>query len=391
MSFPQVISNDIKKFIKENYFFFLIYIFILLITFYFNPSKTLESTVVGLSDDEWKFFLQAKSAQSTGYVTLLFSEEKYILSSIFINISWFLSSIFNVSDLLIYSLLKSIIHMLSVCLLDEIFYPYFNKKIIKISALIYLFDPYLLNLKFHMMRDDLISAFSFIFIYTFLYLLKKREKKDLIYLVFFYFCLQFLRPLQAFALIFLTPLSYIFLKDLKFGKIKILSSKIFNKKYLAYIYSSIVVFCVIILSNFGYTFRIALGLLRNSNLIYVLFAFKDFFFAPSPFSIWKVISGTGLGIAFEPYLNPYWSLLRFVLLTFSIIFYLLIILFKPYIVKVLINPPLILTISITTLYGIFTKGLLTLGHRQGYFCYLLFLPFVVQPFYLIFRYNEKKI
>lgn len=389
MSFPQVISNDIKKFFKDNFFFFLIYIFIILITFYFNPSKTLESTVVGLSDDEWKFFIQAKLAQDTGYLSLLLSEEKYILSSIFINTSWFLSSILNVSDLLIYSILKSIIHMLSVCLLDGIFYPYFNKKIIKISALIYLFDPYFFNLKFHMMRDDLISAFSFIFIYAYLYLLKKRERKDLIYLVFFYFCLQFLRPLQAFALIFLTPLSYIFLKDLKFGKIKFISSKIFNKKYLAYIYSSMVFFSVIILSNFGYTFRVGLELLRNSNLIYVLFAFKDFFFAPSPFSIWKVISGTGLDISFEPYLNPYWSLLRFVLLTFSIIFYLLIVLFKPYLIKGLLNPPLILTISITTLYGIFTKGSLTLGPRQGYFCYLLFLPFVVQPFYLMFKHNEK--
>lgn len=391
MSFQKTISNDIRKFLQDNYFFFLIYIFILLITFYYSPGKTIESTVEGLSDDEWTFFLQAKLAQSSGYFSLLFSEEKYILNSIFINLSWFLSSLFNISDLLIYSILKSIIHMLSVCLFGRIFYPYFNKNIIRFSALMYLFDPYFLNLKLHIMRDDLISAFSFIFIYTFLFVIKKREIKSLIYLIFFYFCLLFLRPLQAVALIIFTPISFIFLKDLNLGKVRFISSNVFNSKYLAYIYSSIVFFSLVILSNFGYTFRVGLELLRNSNLLYVLYAFKDLFFAPSPFSIWQIITGTGVDISFEPYLNPYWSLIRFILLTFSIIFYLLIVLFKPYVIKALLNPPLILTILIIILYGIFTKALYTLGPRQGYFCYLLILPFVVQPFYLIFKFNEKKI
>lgn len=386
INFLQIISYDIKHFFKKNYGYFLIYIFILIFYFYFNSDKTIEDTVYGLADDEWSFFKRAKVIQTAGPLGYIILESKFILISLFINTSWAISSLINSSDLLIYSILKSFIHLIAVSLSYKIFNLYFEKNISRISALIFLFDPYLLNLKFVLLRDDLIFYFSFIFIYTFIYIIKFNRLNAIFFLIFFYLCLQFLRPLHAFALLIFTPFTFLILSNINIGMIRKVSLSKLNFKCLPYFYSILLFLITISLADISRTSKYAFFLLNNTNLNYVFLAFKNFYFSPNPNNIIRIINGE---ISSEIYLNPYWALIRFILILLAIMFYVLIVIHKPYKLKFIINPILILSILVTALYGLFSTGDATLGPRQGYFSYLLILPFVVQPLYLIYISSKK--
>lgn len=380
IKFLQIISYDIKNFIKKNYGFFLIYILILIVYFYFNADKTIEDSIYGIADDEWSFFKRAKAVQAAGPLAYIVLEAKFITITFFINASWAISSLTNLPDLFVYSILKAVVNIIGVCLSYQIFNLYFDKNISRISALICLFDPYLLNLKFVLLRDDLIYSFSFIFIYTFIYIIKFKKLNSISFLIFFYLCLQFLRPLHAFALLIFVPFSFIIFNNINIGKIRKISLSKFNFKYLPYFYSILLFLITICLADISRTYEYALFLLNNTKLNYILLAFKNFYFSPSPNNILDIINGE---ISSEIYLNPYWALIRFILIFSAIMFYVLIVIHKPYKLKFIINPIFILSILVTALYGLFSLGEMTLGPRQGYFSYLLILPLVVQPLYLI--------
>ena len=207
MNFLNKSNEFIKGFLSKYSFFILIYIFVFVLFFFLNPIQTIEERTID-SNDEWVFFRMARQLKETGINGLLFLNWKYILNSIFINISWITSDVLKLPDLFIYSSIKVFFHVISFPLFYKIINYNYSKLVALVTSLIYFFDPYLLSFKYILNRDDLIISFSIIFIYIYINLLKKIDLNIIFIFIISYFSLQGLRPLQSFSLLLLVPLVY---------------------------------------------------------------------------------------------------------------------------------------------------------------------------------------
>ncbi len=376
MNFITVFKKDVYFFIKKNRFFLILYLIIFIIYFNFNQFQTIEDTTFNKSSDEWKFYLIARTTQASGFPGYFVIDPKYILNTIIINLSWFIADLIKIPDLFILAIIKTSIHIISVSLFYKITSLFFNKNISRISSLFFLFDPFILNLHFTLLRDDLIISLSFFFIYSLINIIEKKELNDSLYLSLFLVLILLLRPLHAITLLISTIL-IVFLRSKKIY----FSFKFFTKiKYKSTIYFVYIIpFFIIAFSGLKESFLYGRFLLKNTSIAYIPVAFKNFYLSPLPGSVIKIISGE---ITSENYLNPYWALLRFILVIFTITFYFLTIMHKPYRIKRLSNPILLLSFFTTIFYGIFSLGSTTLGPRQGYFSYILILPLIIEALYL---------
>ena len=369
-----------KFFFRYKYFLF-IYLIILIICIFNSPFQSLEDRALFDSSDELTIYINSQKLQDFDGNIFDILNFKYITFTIFIKLSQFLASITYFNEIFYLALTKSLLHICSTFCFFSIVYRYFDTKIAKISSFMYLFDPYLLSLKTTMLRDDLIVSFSFILFFYFINtFLVKFSSTNLFFLISSYIFLQFLRPLHSFSLLLFLPLYENIFRLFSFSKY--FFSK-FNFKYkiksLYLFLFFISLFFLVLFSLSGYYINYAFYLLKSFDISYIYLAIKNFYFSPLPSNVLRYLDGF---FSSDISYSPYWFLFRFYYILLPSLFLFIISFFNFKKFMNYLSPLFILSLSITVFYAIFSTGEITLGPRQGYFCYLLITPTLIKVYSL---------
>jgi len=218
-----------------------------------------------------------------------------------------------------------------------------------------LLDPFLNSLSRTLLRDDLIVVFGFSFFIILIEILwfKEKNARNVLLALTLFILLIILRPFLGILILFTSLMGLAF------------SGKI-TTSFVFICLTSIVLGSIFMYLN-PYLFHRFIYYLSSINPFDGIFVFHKFYTSPVPWNIPRILSGE---IDSDTEFSIYWFFFRWAFVVFAVMILVATLKTSFNYFNVFIIYTFLL---FTMIYGLFSDGDISLGPRQGYLGYIIFL------------------
>lgn len=225
-----------------------------------------------------------------------------------------------------------------------------------------LLDPFLYSLSSTLLRDDLIVVFGFFFFIIVIEILWFHEKnaRNVLLALILFILLTMLRPFIGLLILFTSLIGLVF-------------SRKITPSFLFTCLISIVLGSIFLYMN-PYHFHKFTYYFISINPFDGIFVFHKFYTSPVPWNIPRILSGE---LDSDSEFSIYWFYFRWAFVVFAVMILIATLktsfnYFNAYIIYIFL--------FFTITYGLFSDGAISLGPRQGYLGYIIFLYIVCVRF-----------